>query len=99
MPQKNFRILSWNVNGIRAVWKKGFLDYLSERMKQAAAELRFEDAQFYKSQIIFYLSFNINCAMIFYFLIFIDFNSSKVANSKAFSCVASNITGGATPAL
>jgi len=31
--------------------KKGFLDYLSERMKQAAAELRFEDAQFYKNQI------------------------------------------------
>lgn len=31
--------------------KKGFLDYLSERMRQAAAELRFEDAQFYKSQI------------------------------------------------
>lgn len=31
--------------------KKGFLDYLSERMRQAAAELRFEDAQFYKGQI------------------------------------------------
>lgn len=24
MPKKNFRILSWNVNGIRAVWKKVF---------------------------------------------------------------------------
>lgn len=31
--------------------KKGFLDYLSDRMKQAAGELRFEDAQFYKNQI------------------------------------------------
>ncbi|HCM43300.1 MAG TPA: excinuclease ABC subunit UvrC [Candidatus Omnitrophota bacterium] len=31
--------------------KKGFLDYLSDRMKQAAKELRFEDAQFYKNQI------------------------------------------------
>lgn len=31
--------------------KKGFLDYLSERMHQAAKELRFEDAQFYKNQI------------------------------------------------
>ena len=25
------RILSWNVNGIRAVLKKGFLDFIVER--------------------------------------------------------------------
>lgn len=31
--------------------KKGFLDYLGERMQQASKELRFEDAQFYKNQI------------------------------------------------
>ena len=30
MPKKNFRILSWNVNGIRAVWKKGFLEWLQK---------------------------------------------------------------------
>ena len=31
--------------------KKSFMDYLSERMFQSAAELRFEDAQFFKEQI------------------------------------------------
>lgn len=31
--------------------KKSFIDYLSERMQTAAAELRFEDAQYYKEQI------------------------------------------------
>lgn len=30
MPKKNLRILSWNVNGIRAVWKKGFLEWLQK---------------------------------------------------------------------
>ena len=30
MIVKKFRILSWNVNGIRAVYKKGFLDWLKE---------------------------------------------------------------------
>ncbi len=28
MATKSIRILSWNVNGIRAAWKKGFLDWL-----------------------------------------------------------------------
>lgn len=28
MPAKQFRILSWNVNGVRAVHKKGFLEWL-----------------------------------------------------------------------
>ncbi|MBI3316393.1 MAG: excinuclease ABC subunit UvrC [Candidatus Omnitrophica bacterium] len=31
--------------------KKSFVDYLTERMKEAASELRFEDAQFFKGQI------------------------------------------------
>lgn len=31
--------------------KKGFIDYLGERMQEAADGLRFEDAQFYKDQI------------------------------------------------
>lgn len=31
--------------------KKSFLEYLMDRMQEAAAELRFEDAQFYKDQI------------------------------------------------
>ncbi len=31
--------------------KKSFMDYLTERMFQSAAELRFEDAQFFKEQI------------------------------------------------
>jgi exodeoxyribonuclease-3 len=28
MPSKNLKIVSWNVNGIRAVWKKGFKDWM-----------------------------------------------------------------------
>jgi exodeoxyribonuclease III len=28
MPSKKFRIVSWNVNGIRAIWKKGFPEWL-----------------------------------------------------------------------
>lgn len=31
--------------------KKSFVDYLTERMQQAASEFRFEDAQFFKEQI------------------------------------------------
>lgn len=31
--------------------KRSFVDYLNERMQQAAGELRFEDAQFFKEQI------------------------------------------------
>ena len=27
---KNFRILSWNVNGIRAIAKKGFLEFIEK---------------------------------------------------------------------
>ena len=27
---KNLRLISWNVNGIRAVYKKGFLDWFNE---------------------------------------------------------------------
>jgi exodeoxyribonuclease-3 len=30
MPGKIFRIISWNVNGIRAIWKKGFPDWLTK---------------------------------------------------------------------
>lgn len=30
MPAKNYRLLSWNVNGIRAIYKKGFLDWFTE---------------------------------------------------------------------
>lgn len=32
MSQKNYRILCWNVNGIRAIWKKGFPEWLSKEM-------------------------------------------------------------------
>ena len=30
MKKKNLKIISWNVNGLRAVIKKGFLDYLEQ---------------------------------------------------------------------
>jgi exodeoxyribonuclease-3 len=30
MPKKNLRLLSWNVNGIRAIQKKGFLDWFKK---------------------------------------------------------------------
>jgi len=30
MPNKKYRLLSWNVNGIRAIYKKGFLDWLKK---------------------------------------------------------------------
>jgi len=30
MPKKNIRLLSWNVNGIRAIYKKGFLDWFKK---------------------------------------------------------------------
>ena len=30
MPDKIFRIISWNVNGIRAIWKKGFPEWLTK---------------------------------------------------------------------
>lgn len=39
------------VRGFLGGGKKSFMDYLSERMHQAAGELRFEDAQYYKEQI------------------------------------------------
>ena len=32
MEKGNFRILCWNVNGIRAAWKKGFGDWLAKEM-------------------------------------------------------------------
>lgn len=32
MSQKNYRILCWNVNGIRAIWKKGFPEWLTKEM-------------------------------------------------------------------
>jgi exodeoxyribonuclease-3 len=30
MPNRNYRLLSWNVNGIRAIYKKGFLDWFKK---------------------------------------------------------------------
>ena len=30
MPKNNIRLISWNVNGIRAIQKKGFLDWFKE---------------------------------------------------------------------
>lgn len=39
------------VRGFLGGGKKSFMDYLTERMFQAAAELRFEDAQFFKDEI------------------------------------------------
>jgi len=30
MPEKKYRLLSWNVNGIRAIQKKGFLDWFKK---------------------------------------------------------------------
>jgi exodeoxyribonuclease-3 len=30
MANKNYRLLSWNVNGIRAIYKKGFLDWFKK---------------------------------------------------------------------
>lgn len=39
------------VEGFLGGGKKSFMDYLTERMFQAARELRFEDAQFYKEQV------------------------------------------------
>ncbi len=39
------------VEGFLGGGKKSFMDYLTERMFQAARELRFEDAQFFKGEI------------------------------------------------
>lgn len=39
------------VKGFLAGGKKSFIQYLTDRMKEASEELRFEDAQFYKDQI------------------------------------------------
>ena len=39
------------VEGFLGGGKKSFMDYLTERMFQAAGELRFEDAQFFKEQV------------------------------------------------
>ena len=39
------------VQGFLGGGKKSFMDYLTERMFEAAKELRFEDAQFFKGQI------------------------------------------------
>jgi len=30
MPKKNIRLMSWNVNGVRAIYKKGFLDWFKK---------------------------------------------------------------------
>lgn len=30
MSKKNYRIICWNVNGIRAIWKKGFPEWLAK---------------------------------------------------------------------
>ena len=30
MGKKHYRLYSWNVNGLRAVWKKGFTDWIAE---------------------------------------------------------------------
>ncbi len=49
--ESTYKRLVGEVKNFLGGGKKGFLDYLSERMKQAATELRFEDAQFYKNQI------------------------------------------------
>jgi exodeoxyribonuclease-3 len=32
MPENKFRILCWNVNGIRAIWKKGFPEWFEKEM-------------------------------------------------------------------
>ncbi|MDP3919655.1 MAG: excinuclease ABC subunit UvrC [Candidatus Omnitrophota bacterium] len=39
------------VRGFLGAGKKSFVEYLADRMHQAAAELRFEDAQYFKEQI------------------------------------------------
>ena len=49
--ESDYARLVGEVRGFLSGSKRGFLDYLSDRMKQAAKELRFEDAQFYKNQI------------------------------------------------
>ncbi len=49
--EDQYKKLVGEVRGFLGGGKRGFLDYLSDRMKQAATELRFEDAQFYKNQI------------------------------------------------
>ncbi len=45
----------WLINEIKSFLKgggrKGLIDYLTERMKKAAEEFRYEDAQFFKDQI------------------------------------------------
>jgi len=39
------------VRGFLGGGKKSFMDYLTDRMREASGELRFEDAQYYKEQI------------------------------------------------
>ncbi len=46
-----YRRLVNEVKGFLGGGKRSFMDYLSDRMFEAARELRFEDAQFFKEQI------------------------------------------------
>lgn len=46
-----YRRLVNEVKGFLGGGKRSFMDYLSDRMFEAAKELRFEDAQFFKEQI------------------------------------------------
>ncbi|MDD5671972.1 MAG: excinuclease ABC subunit UvrC, partial [Candidatus Omnitrophica bacterium] len=49
--EPEYRKLVDEVRGFLGGGKKSFMEYLSDRMKAAADELRFEDAQFFKQQI------------------------------------------------
>lgn len=49
--KSQYDALVHEVRGFLGGGKKSFIEYLTERMFQAAKELRFEDAQFYKEQI------------------------------------------------
>ena len=40
------KLISWNINGIRAAWKKGFLDFVTTSKKCGVAAHRIEQQTF-----------------------------------------------------
>jgi excinuclease ABC subunit C len=50
--EKEYQGAVQEIRGFLGGGKKSFVDYLTQRMQESAEELRFEDAQFFKEQII-----------------------------------------------
>jgi len=50
--EKEYQGAVQEIRGFLGGGKKSFVDYLTQRMQESSGELRFEDAQFFKEQII-----------------------------------------------